>query len=238
MSVLQHDVVFYNLDNNRPDNPVAEELHGIEASRPDVVGLVETIGNRLVDLDGYRLIRDTSTDGRANIAAYVRRELTLDHVEWHPMSFTWPRTEGPGRHPAREALSFDAGGVQYVLAHQPPRNALGFIQGQREQMEKIVSLAAPWTRGGFINRARTWQQGGYRKKRVVLADWNWHRGLEGPSPVELARRMGGAVMGEKIDAAVVRGWDRVQHRYMTRIGGVNLRSDHGHCLWLTLKQAR
>ncbi len=62
----------YNLDNNRPDEPVGNEIRAFLSTKPMALMLVESIGNKLPKVNGYHRHADRSNDSRANLACYVR----------------------------------------------------------------------------------------------------------------------------------------------------------------------
>ncbi len=200
-----------------------KELRALVRSGPRVLGLCETIGYTLPALDGYDLIRDTSRPGRANIAAYVEKQgRDLTDVRWHDLDQTWSRTEHPGTHPARSWLEFFLDGDQFIIGHQPPKGTDNVLASQREGVELVVDLMAPWITHGNGR--------GKNRRRMALADWNRRRYEFGPGPGEIARRIGGEVNGSHIDAAVTRNWHVLEAIYVETIRGTTLRSDHPSAL--------
>ena len=213
-------LVVMNADNFRGP-AVADELRSLVPYTPAVIAVVEAIGNPTPPLPGYELLASDKTPGRSNVAAYVRRDLNPRNVAWHPCQRTWPRTEGPGPHWPREALTFDAGHPDtpshVVVAHHPP-TAPGSGPARDEHYQLLVELARKADHGPLF----------------VLFDGN---GVQD----RLARRIGGRVIGTKIDCAVARdvarkpkpdwtylsSWPRLTPAG-TADGRVRFGGDHGH----------
>jgi len=244
---VREDVWFYNLRVGRAHAQVEREVHAILSTGAAVLGLSEAIGYRLPDVDGYRLVRDTSTPGRANLAAYVRDDLPVTGIKWIPCRQTWKRPKGPGRHWPREILGFFAAGVQVTVGHAPPRWVDNELVAQREHLRKIISRMAPWRRPSWSEKTRRQRGTARQRPRVAILDANRTALDSGPGPAALARAIKGLVVpGNRIDVAVVRG--RVEILAWSRpssVAGVVLRSDHPHALrvelkiphkWLTLKE--
>lgn len=227
---MSERIAFYNLDNNRDDGVVREELLAAADRGYALLGLCETIGNRLVDLKGYERISDNTTRSRQNIAAYVRKDLPITNVDWHDCSFRWPRTEGPGIHEPRSWLLLEVGQreTQVLIGHQPSRYVDGALAGQQEGIDVCERYMAPWTRQGWTSRLGKHQRAARKKPRLALADWNRRSGESGPGPDALARAIRGRVDGGGIDAMVSRNVDVRDWRYVQRIGDVRLHSDHKH----------
>lgn len=225
---MSERIAFYNLDNNRDDDVVRDELLAAADRGYALLGLVETIGNRLIDLKGYERISDNTTRSRQNIAAYVRKDLPITKVDWHDCTFRWPRTEGPGIHEPRSWLLLEAGQreTQVLIGHQPPRYVDGAVAGQQEGIEVCERYMAPWTRERWSSRLSKHQRAARKKPRLALADWNRRSGEPGPGPDVLAQRIGGKVAGDGIDAMVSRNVEVLDWRYVRQVAGVALRSDH------------
>lgn len=223
----------YNLDNNRPDDQVAYELEAFaRLPRLAVLGIVEAIGNTLIDLPGFQKIRSTKNRSRLNIAAYVRDDLDISSISWIDLERTWPRTEGPGIHEARSILAMDVEDTQVIVGHQGPPNIPTAAWVQQEGIDELTTLMAPWKRAGWIERQRKHQKAAKAKQRIALADWNRRKGEPGPGPDMLAQRIGGKVIGGRIDAAVVRNVDVTMYGYPERVAGTRLLSDHGHAFFM------
>lgn len=227
------DLQFYNLatlqtrrekGQSDPAKQVRREVAGLLSMKPAVLGLAEAVGHNLPAMEGYRLIRDRSVPGRANIAAYVRRTPAYDITRhrWIDLKETWPRRQHPGAHDPRSFLSLWLGGVKVIVAHQAPRGSDTW-DAQLEGVNVLEDL--------MDTRVAT-------RPVVTLADWNRRRGESGPGPSTVAARVGGKVIGRKIDAAVVTDVKKVSGvRYVHRAGGVALLSDHPHALTLTVHVA-
>ena len=211
----------YNLDNNRPDqHQLARELQAIASEDPLVIACVESIGNRLPRLRGYVLYGDDSTRSRANVAAYVRRDARVGDVRWTDLKETWRRTQGPGIHEPRSFLTVVADKVQVTTLHQCPKGTSNTLAAQAEGIDALESL---------MNR------GPDDRLAIAIGDFNRRRREAGPGPDLLAARVGGRVVGTRIDAAVVRGAKRARARYLTHVAGVPMRSDHKHAMRLEVK---
>jgi hypothetical protein len=97
-------VWFYNVRVGRRSSVVARELRAMLADRRTLaLFVVEATGYNLPRLASHQLVRDRTTEGRANVAAYVRRG-HLRFKEWVDLEQTWRMTEHVGRHPARSLL--------------------------------------------------------------------------------------------------------------------------------------
>lgn len=219
--------VFYNLDNNRPDDVVARELHAIAATGPTEIALVETIGNRLPRLPGYRLLADDSTPSRANIAVYVLDDFTRHRgPDWHDRRVTWPRTQGPGIHPPRSDLEYRLGRVQRLIAHQPPKGIANTYAAQAEGIDVLAAALTPWKRRKGL-RARLERA----RPRLLTWDANRRAGEPGPGPDQLARLTGARIiLGHRIDQALGRRVRVHSARVVSTFGRVRLESDHGHAI--------
>lgn len=215
---------FYNVGPGRDRAQVEAEIRVVLATGCAVLGLCEAIGYRLPDVKGYTLVRDTSTPSRANIAAYVRDDLPISRVRWLDLTTTWPRTQHGGEHPPRSFLVFRAAGVQVIVAHQAPKNAATVWLAQWEGVNALVKV---------MDRRRSTDDEARRRPRVVLWDANRQPNDTGPGPLYLAENTGGAVVGTRIDNAVIRRGKASHVAYPERVGGVQLRSDHHHAFRFT-----
>ncbi len=222
----------YNVDNYRADiKQVAREIRAILGSEPvAILGLCETVGYRhtLPQVDGYVLDRDISNESRENISAYVRRDLYGGH-DWTDLHERWSRTKGRGKHPSRSILKVRLARVPVFVAHQPPLGTDNTWAAQWEGINTLTRLMKPWThkagRARWISR---------RRPRVLIWDANRRPGQDGPGPTYLARKIGGEVVGHKIDCAVIRNGRASHVEYPTHVGGVKLESDHRHAFRFTL----
>lgn len=203
-----------NADNFRErEAQVGIELRAIAAAyRPAVIGVVEALGNYLPEIDGYVLVRDTSTDARANIAAYILADLRPSHGRWHDMVHGWDRTEVDGVHEPRSILEFRIGGrVRVVVAHDPDPRAKGPARAEHRVKLRRLALAYP-----------TWPF-------LLLEDSN------GNAP-QLMRWAGLRRFGQRVDTVLARGVLRGFARYLSefprldRRGVVRFEGDHGHVL--------
>lgn len=225
---------FYNIAPGRGDTTANRELAALlEHYRPRVLGLAEAIGYRLnTAVPGYRLLRDTSRPGRANIAAYVRNDVTAT-IRWTDLHTTWARTDHPGPHPARSILRLRLrGNGTVIVAHAPPVTRPGpgsSVPARREHYAALLALMAPWTTTGWRERAKVWRHAARRTPCLLLCDPNAAPG----DPVSM-RSLAAAVGGTTTDTGHIEGvvarHAHVTARFVTEAGGVVLRSDHRHAL--------
>lgn len=97
-------VWFYNVRVGRPGSDVRVELGALlTAPRTFAVFLVETTGYDLPGFGAFELVRDRSSESRANVAAYVRRG-HIRFSEWVDLEKTWKATDHPGQHAPRSLL--------------------------------------------------------------------------------------------------------------------------------------
>ena len=226
---------FYNLRVGRPMYAVKSELEALAESRPLYISVVEAVGYNLPELDGYRLIRDTSTRSRANVAIYASTAYKVSGIQWHDMTSVWGRTHAPGNHEPRSFLSLRIGLVQVIVAHQPPRYTNNVEDAQQEQIEALAHEMAPWKRKqSWKHRSRTRKIIERLRPRIVNWDANRVSGERGPGPDTLAHAIGGKVIGWRIDNAVCRHL-QADFLYRRRVSRVTMRSDHPHALRLNLR---
>lgn len=217
-----YEVLFYNVDNGRQLDQVTKELRALcdvdapLVDRPALLGLCETTGLNMPAIDGFKLVRDTSRQGRANISAYVRKDLFGGNVHWVDLQTTWSNTQKPGTHWPRSYVVFKVGQMQAVVYHAAPKNADTCKKAQQEGIDSITAQMQP-------------PDPDQPRPRLALADWNRKKDEAGPGPSMLAGNIGGRVAGAKIDAGVWRGDATLDHvEYPTKVNGVTLKSDHGH----------
>lgn len=236
----KYPVWFYNLREGRALDQVTREIRAILTQNPAVLGLCEAVGYRLPELPGYHLIRDTSTPGRANVAAYVHATLPVTRIRWTDCDVTWKRPKHPGVHPARSILTFHAGGVQQTVHHQPPRYVDHEITGQVEGNQRLTTLMAPWTRDTWGRKTPQQRTAARERPRVVIMDANRTGHDGGPGPAVLARAVQGRLVPDHvIDVGVVRGQIKIKGwTRPSRVAGVQLKSDHPHALALDLRVPR
>jgi hypothetical protein len=222
-------LAFYNVRVGRDPAQVERELRAILTTwKPGVLGLCETTGYSLPGVDGWVKIRDTSKESRANIAAYVKAHLDLTDIQWHDLKETWTKTAqgAHGQHAPRSILEFGAGPLQVLVAHQPPKGTDNTQDAQAEGISKLEARMAPWTRDGWDDRDDDDQAAAKSKTRLVLWDANRWPGESGPGPDQLAGKIGGGVVGQKIDGSVKRKATTSGVCYQDEAGGVALKTDH------------
>jgi hypothetical protein len=232
--LVTEEVQFYNLDNNRNDKQVETEIRALLEEEPLVLGMCETIGNTLPLVSGYWRIQDKTNKSRANIGAYIRKGVPVGEPRWAQHTETWGRTQAKGIHEARATLYIDVDGVQTVIGHVPPKVA--GIKAQQEAINIFVRIMAPWKlpkRVGLVRRIRR-----RRKPRLCIADFNRRRDEPGPGPSQLATRIKGWVLSNRIDTAVFRRLRASNPRYIHQVNGVKLLSDHHHALQFSITYRR
>lgn len=210
----------YNAGASRTNEAVAGDIRAIlrtrsgkRLRRPAILVIVEAISYRLPQIKGYTLFRDTSRPGRANVAVYVRTNLTPCMLGWRDMDETWGRTEHDGIHPPRSYPLIQIGGMYLIAWHQPPKFTDNTLDAQREQIDAVVRTVK--TRG--IDRL------------TLIGDQN--RGVnEDPGLRLVAERVGGGhVVGTSaVDNALVVGARTANVKYPKFAFGRRLRSDHDH----------
>jgi hypothetical protein len=227
-------VWYYNLRVGRDRHQVEREVRAILSTRPALAGFSEAIGYPLPEIAGYWKLRDTSTPGRANVAAYVRIDFPVRGIEWTDCEETWTRPKHGGRHWARSILSFRMARVPAIVGHQPPRFTDNVTAAQLEGIRKMAALMSPEPRVKKVTKAA--RKKARQRPRLALADFNRRASEPGPGPRTLARLIGGRVVPRRrIDALVYRGQVRVLwFRRPTKVAGVQLRSDHSNALYVRL----
>jgi hypothetical protein len=169
----------------------------------------------------YLRIRDTSVAGRANIFAYVR-SMHKASFKWHwtDCNQEFPRDDGPGMHWPRSILNFDYHHAQIVVAHKPPLWP-GAARARAEHDTKLVRIMNPGDNGA-AGRARS---------RMLFWDSNGLTGAE-----NLANKVDGRVVGDKIDNTVVRKVKVTEHDYRLWIGKHHFATDHPWgALWVQFR---
>lgn len=215
---------FYNLapagDPQRGPFFVARELNAIANNRPyrpwrrrpKVIAVSEAIGRRLPELKRYRLIRDTSTPGRANLALYVLRRLKVTDVEWVDHEREWPRVLHSGMHPARSTLVCRVEDWTVIVGHAPQAPTTA----KRTANEGLTSARGEWV--SIVARLL------HRYDRVLL--------LTDPNGLgdDLMRAVPGMrTGGTAVEAAHVKG-GALSWRTRAVVNGVRMLSDHKRCL--------
>lgn len=230
----------YNCAPGRRVGAVAAEIRAILSTGPAVLALQETIGyGPLPNVPDYTRFRDRTGgpfggQSRANVAAYVLDELIdLKRApRWRDLAETWPMPKHGGKpHPPRSWLEVPTR-FQCIVGHQPPQihvpGAAAIVtRTQNEGIEYLVGRLHPEARVSWDRMDTDQRQQALDRPRVVLADWNRGPREDGPGPKSLAERIGGRVVGEHIDAAVVRGDCQVTDPgYVQTVKGVHLGTDH------------
>jgi hypothetical protein len=220
----------YNLDNHRDPEQVNAEVKALlnvgedKDKRPAFLALCEAVGYDLPTPTGFHLVRDRSTPSRANIAAYVRNDLWGGAVKWFDLKHTWTRTNpgASGQHEPRSYVRFRVGTMPVFVVHQPPKQVDNAKAAQQEGIDLLVREMKPDSDASQDNRDRP---------RFAVGDFNRRKGEEGPGPDMLAGRISGKNECNKIDTVVRRGQGKVEDvTYPVKVGGVVLKSDHGHAL--------
>jgi hypothetical protein len=202
---------FLNLGpSSTTDREANADIEAILETNPALVTGCESVGKGplLAPGKGRTKIRDTSNAGRANLFAYVRDPDGDLEWKWTDCSKEFPRAIHPklGPHPARSILRFPFQGQQIVVAHKPPMWR-GAGPSRWEHDQRIARIMNP-------DRDRD-------RSRLLFWDSNGMAGAEA-----LARRIEGRVVGDKIDNAVVRRIQVVEHGYRRSVGGHTFATDH------------
>lgn len=235
----EYPLAFYNLDNNRAQDQMAKEVKALLADRPAILGLCEALGYDLPAAEDYRLVRDTSTKSRANIAAYVKTNLEFSDKQWHDLKETWSRTNpgATGQHEPRSILEFRAGRLKVWIAHQAPKGTDNTQAAQKEGIDKLTARMAPWTRDDWEDKTQEEKSEAKAQARFVLWDANRKPNEDGPGPFSLSANIDGFIAGVQIDNAVYRGGEvkaAKDSRYAHTVNGVELCSDHHDAFLFTL----
>lgn len=203
---------FLNLgppSESRPYEACAD-LEAILATGPGLVLGCEAVGDGGLAKapKGYVRIRDRSTPGRDNLYAYVKDETGECAHKWRDCKETFPRAQHPhlGPHPPRAILRFSWRGAQIVVAHKPPAWK-GAGPARVEHDEYLAKMMNPEP-----NRQRA---------RLLFWDCNGMAGAQ-----ELADRVDGRVVGDKIDSAVVRKVTVEEWSYKRAVQGHYFSTDH------------
>lgn len=229
-------VIFYNLHVGRSHVTVARELAALATGKPAFIACVEAVNYDLPHLPGYRLVRDQTNPGRDNVACYVRDDITIVRTHWRDLHQTWFKQRGHGQHPARSilVLRLNAGGTLFrlVVLHIPPRQP-GVVKGNHAALAaQQASQAESFTAAQqILGRANI--------PALAVGDWN----CSVPRELEpIAKAVSGEVVGNRIDAAIVKGCTATRVRYVTHAGlpgqVLPLESDHKHALSFVLHVAR
>lgn len=223
-------VDFYNIQVGRHLHMVIADLDAIAAGRAHVIILVEAVGYSLPRLKGYGepVVRDRSSESRANTAIYVRddlEDLPL-HVIWHDLETVWEKVHHDGMHAPRSFPEIRLNGIQIIGVHQIQRWVPETARGQKEGVDLLVSLMKPkWTKPASVLRPRG-----------AFGDFNWPaRDPSTHGPMAVAQRIRGFVMGNGIDCGVVRRFRAVSTLSMTKVGGRTMGSDHKHVVRFVMK---
>jgi hypothetical protein len=224
----------YNLGpaGDRPRRQGRREILAIlrkrdaKGRRRKVLALFEAIDWRLPRvmpwLLGYRLIRDTSTPGRANLALYVLRRLKVTDVEWIDHEREWPRVLHDGNHPARATLFCRVEDWPTIVGHGPQAATPEF-------WERFMSRERAQHTAVKINEARDeclsiWVRLLRAHDRVLL--------LTDPNGLgdDLMRAVSGMrTGGTAVEAAHVKG-GALSWRTRAVVNGVRMLSDHKRVL--------
>jgi hypothetical protein len=162
-------VTFYNCRVGRGSRTLAREIEALLTEQPAILGLCETTGYQLPKIAGYKLIRDRSNPSRANVAAYVRKDLPVSGVRWIDLNQTWGRTQATGQHEARSYLLFFAARIRVIVLHQPPRWTDNELPAQWEGIKSLAKAIDP-RRFARLRKPRVRKSG--RRPRVAIGDFN------------------------------------------------------------------
>lgn len=247
---MKYPCVFYNIgpvgENHRGPDDLERELHGFLRSGALLIFLCETVRwGPLPGLPGMDKIRDTSTESRANVAAYVSRTLRFEpgSETWYDRKIEWERTEhdaadeSTDNHPARSDLKFYADGHLWGGAHQPPRGIKSTHpphdwvtdEAQQEGVDLWERWLAPWSdEERWKGRSEAAKRRARQRMRTLFWDPNRdpNAPLKVPGPNMLAARVMGEKEGTSIEGCVHRGGTLSRPRKQASVGGVKMGSDH------------
>jgi hypothetical protein len=183
---------------------------------------VEAIGwGDLPDMPGYQLIRDRSTEPRANLCLYLPNALEVEDVTWLRHHRVWRQTRdgaGPNdMHPPRRSLRVRVKGddrkrARVYVVHAPPVTKHGDTGPARAEWVTILAddIAAADV------------------PCIVPGDPN---GLFPTLKRELADRDVQAVTGgDSTDGILVTGYTLHDTKPVARVNGVEMGSDHHKAL--------
>jgi len=198
------------------------DIRAILATEPDLFLGCEGVGKgRLPNDDKYGVIRDLSTEGRANIFAYAKGGIPA--FEWKDMKLKFPKKPGtPGMHAARSFVRFNYKGAQIVVAHNQP-DWFGTGPSRLEHEARLVHNLAPWT------DLEQWKQRKIdvrEESRARARMLFWDRNMQMPEAREFAERVDGWVVGEEIDCAITRHVTVINKGYTRKVNGHTVHTDH------------
>lgn len=222
-------LVFYNAgppSKTRPGS-ASRDLGGLlHGYRPRAAVACEVVGDKLQPQPGYRMVRDTSRPGRANLVAFIREDCDLRRSWWIDHRTTWTRTSGTGTHPARSSMVLGIGSLQLLGAHNVPLGADRSHDGQLEIVHALQLVMAPWKRPRIRDHApELGVQAMKDRPRVLLWDDNAPGGT-GLGSDYLGPRVPAWRHGEHLDNALQRNLVIQDTEYVTHAGGVQLATDH------------
>lgn len=200
---------FLNLGpSTTTDREASSDIKAMLNTKPALVLGCEAIGKGALPHapPGYVKIRDTSIEGRANIFAYVQTFSNPLDWKWTDCNKEFPRNNGPGQHWPRSILQFPFGKAQIVVAHKPPLWK-GAGPARWEHDQKLAKIMEP----------------NDNPKRTRLLFWD-SNGMDGAE--KLADKIGGRVIGSKIDNCIVRKVDNQAHDYKNSADGHVFHTDH------------
>lgn len=238
---MRYPAAVYNFgpptrDRGPDDNKLQEELGAI---LEDVVFLagMEAIGWRdLPKFPDFDLVRDRSDESRANLCAYLRKDLGFDPDDevWLQMAKTWKATDHPGQHPPRAILKLPLPqGRKFFVAHNPPLTRLHDTgQARKEHNDALRVQLAPWTRSSWPRRTPADQKRARSVLRACFSDPNV--GPDGLDPKGLAQLIGGTFGGGNIEGVTVVGGTVTDVHFEKRVQGVPMGTDHGHVMFATV----
>ena len=225
------EIVFLNLG---PPSLVSaseanEDILAIrEEWNPDVIWGCEGVGKgALPILRGRDKVRGHRPPGRAGLWGYFDDDV---NPKWTDMEREFPRAIHPhlGPHPARSIYRVNAWGAQFIDAHHPP-GWKGSGPARLEHRRALESMLNPWRRDDWRRVWDTAEKRAMARERVRVLGWDSNMSLRVMRA--FAERVGGELVGDKIDCLVVRNAYVVDWKYTKRVGNHTLHTDHRHgCL--------
>jgi hypothetical protein len=188
--------------------------------RPKGIALTESIGHHFPSLKHYGdPIRNRKTEGRANLALYLRNGLEGPPAHWVDHQATWPKVNDPSRqHAPRATLikELHDHGPTIVVGHGP--------QAPNPRLPVATTRALVEARAEWVDiTCRILRQ--YRHV-IWLGDPN---GLLGDVRHGLGFKSV-AIGGDATDAVLVRGYFLEDARTVPSVNGVPMLTDHRKAL--------
>jgi hypothetical protein len=219
--------VFLNLGPPSKVSPAeaAADIRAILATEPDIfVGVEAVAKGKLPSATklGYVKIKDNSTQGRANLFAYLKAT-ELPHFSFEDMTQDFAREPGrSGRHVPRAYLKFNWRRIGWLLGHEPP-GWPGTLAARAEYERRLRSEFARWTDEERWSKLAESTKNRLRNKPRVLL---WDRNMPLPAFRKFASSCDAWVVGETVDSAMYRHVSIGDHGYTRVFDGHRIHTDH------------